>query len=80
MFGKLGNSLTITVTDKGEIVGCQAYHTSFEFKSFSSSGVVKMEDYKSEGGFIQGKLTTGGEVEAFHEKWEVNVTFKVKAP
>jgi hypothetical protein len=79
MFGKLGNSLSVTVTDTGDIIGCQAYHVGFEYKSFSSSGVVKMEGYKNEGGIVQGKLTTGGEVEAFHEKWEVNLTFKTKA-
>jgi hypothetical protein len=79
-FGKFGNSLTITVMPDGQIIGCEVCHSALPHKTFSSSGTTKMTDFKNEGGTIQGKISTGGEIEALGEKWEVNLTFKTKGP
>jgi hypothetical protein len=79
-FGKFGDSLTITVFPDGQIIGCEVSHTALTHHSFSSTGNIKTTDFKNEGGVIQGKITTGGEIESLGEKWEVNLTFKVKAP
>jgi len=79
-FGKFGNSLTITVTPDGSIIGCEVCHSALANKMFSSSGTTKMTDFKNEGGVIQGKIATEGEIKFFDDKWEVNLTFKVKAP
>lgn len=79
-FGQFGNSLTITVFDDGTVIGCEVSHTALKHKSFSSSGEMKTEGFKKEGSTIEGKLTTGGEKDVFGQKWEVNLTFKTKAP
>jgi hypothetical protein len=39
-----------------------------------------MSEFKSERGQISGKIATEGKAEAFGETWEVNLTFKTKAP
>ena len=41
---------------------------------------MKMSDFKLEKGKIQGKLSTGGEKDAFGDKWEVDIKFEAKAP
>ena len=79
-FGKFGNSLTITIFPDGKIIGCEVYHTALAHKNFSSTGNIDTADFKNEGGILQGKIATKGEVEVFGEKWEVNLSFKVKAP
>jgi hypothetical protein len=79
-FGKYGNSLTITILPDGKIIGCQIYHNAFSNKSFSSSGSIDTKDFKNEGGMLQGKFLTDGVQKFFEETWEVNLTFKVKAP
>jgi hypothetical protein len=39
-----------------------------------------MSEFKNENGQISGKLITDGKAEAFGETWEVNLTFRAKAP
>ena len=39
-----------------------------------------MSDYKLADGKVKGKLSSGGEVETFGEKWEVKIKFETKAP
>jgi hypothetical protein len=38
-----------------------------------------MSDFKIENGQIQG-ISTGGQKETFGQTWEVDLTFKTKAP
>jgi hypothetical protein len=39
-----------------------------------------MSEFKNENGQLSGKLASDGKAEAFGETWEVNLTFKTKAP
>jgi len=80
LFGKYGSALIVTVYEDGQIVGCQVVHTEHKKSGFSSSGVIKMSDFKLENGKIQGKLSTGGEDEFFGDKWQVDIKFQAKAP
>ncbi|MEY2608273.1 MAG: hypothetical protein QOH31_6127, partial [Verrucomicrobiota bacterium] len=49
-------------------------------KPISAPASVKMSDFKNEAGQISGKIATDGKQEAFGQTWEVNLTFKTKAP
>ena len=80
MFGKYGCALIITIYEDGNIVGCQVEHSGLKKSGFSSIGEMKMSDFKLEKGKIQGKLSTGGEKDAFGDKWEVDIKFEAKAP
>jgi len=80
MFGKYGSALIIKVYENGQIVGCQVCHENHKKSGFNSIGDIKMSDFKLADGKIQGKLSTGGEAEAFGEKWEVDIKFQAKAP
>jgi hypothetical protein len=39
-----------------------------------------MSEFKNEAGQLSGRLVTDGKQEAFDQSWEVNLTFKTKAP
>jgi hypothetical protein len=80
MFGKLGSALIITIDKDGNVVGCQVAHSALKNSGLNAIGDIKMSDFKIENGKIQGKLSTGGEVEAFREKWEVDIKFQAQAP
>ena len=80
-FGKYGSALIITIyPDDGKIVGCEVAHEAHQKKPFSSLGSLEIADYKNEGGTLSGKIATASPMETFKQKWEVNLTFKVKAP
>jgi hypothetical protein len=80
LFGDYGSALVIGIQLDGKVVTCDVRHEAHKQKPISSPTSVKMSEFKSENGQISGKLTTDGKAEAFGETWEVNLTFKTKAP
>jgi hypothetical protein len=79
-FGRCGSALIITVDHEGDIIGCQVAHSAHEKSGFTDIGRMKLSDYKVADGKVKGKLSSGGEVETFGEKWEVKIQFQTKAP
>lgn len=80
LFGKLGNSLTLSVNHSGNIFGCDVSHSAHEKRGFSSTGAIKMTEFKVVGGNVTGHVTTSGERDAFGEKWNVDLTFAAPLP
>jgi hypothetical protein len=80
LFGDYGSALVIGIQLDGKVVTCDVRHEAHKQKPISSPTSVKMSEFKNENGQISGKLTTDGKAEAFGETWEVNLTFKTKAP
>ena len=81
LFGHFGSALVIGIQPAdGKVVTCDIVHQALTQKPISSPTSVKMQEFKNEGGFISGKLATNGKDEAFGQNWEVNLTFKAKAP
>lgn len=81
MFSKLGSALILKVfRDDGGIFGCQVMHSAHQKQGFSSVGSIKIEDFKLAGGNVSGRVTTGKELDAFGEKWEVDLTFAAPLP
>jgi hypothetical protein len=76
-FGKFGSALIISVFEDGDIFGCQVVHTAHKKQGFSSTGRIKIDNFKFEEGKVGGELTTEGEDDTFGEKWEVNLKFLV---
>lgn len=80
-FGKLGSALILSVhRDDGGIFGCEVAHSAHKRQGFSSIGKIKMVEFKIEGGNVTGHVSTGGEQDAFGEKWEVDLTFAAPLP
>jgi hypothetical protein len=77
MFGKLGGALILTITSDGELIGTQVVKGSVQF---SSSGELKLTDFKSEGGKLSGKVATDGKLTFFKNTWQVDLTFSAAAP
>jgi len=79
-FNKLGSALLISVFKDGRIFGCEVAHTAHEKSPFSAIGEIKMEDFKVTDTTVSGRLTTGGELDAFGQKWNVDITFSGLLP
>ena len=79
-FGDYGSALVIGIQLDGKVVTCDLRHEAHKQKPISSPTSVKMSEFKNENGQLSGKLTSDGKAEAFGEIWEVNLTFKTKAP
>lgn len=80
LFGDYGSALVIGIEPGGKVVTCDVAHEAHKQKPISSPASVKMSEFKSEGGQISGRIATDGKAEAFGQTWEVNLTFKTKAP
>ncbi len=80
LFGDYGSVLVIAIEPNGKVVTCDVAHEAHKQKPISSPASVKMSEFKNEGGQISGKIATDGKAEAFGQTWEVNLTFKTKAP
>ena len=79
-FKELGSALIISVFKDGGIFGCEVAHTAHEKSPFSAVGEIKMKDFKVTDTQVSGTLTTGGELEAFGQKWDVDLTFSAPLP
>lgn len=81
MFGKHGSALVVTIfPDDGRVAGCEVAHQAHGNEPFSSTGSVVLTDFKNEGGQLSGRLATAKAVETFGKTWQVDLTFKTKAP
>jgi len=82
LFGKFGDALVVKVLPDGKVYSVDLVHSSLNSPSGSAQvfGVAKINDFKSGGGEISGELTSGGPHDLRDQKWEVDLTFKTKAP
>jgi hypothetical protein len=82
LFGKFGDALVVKVFPDGKVYSTDLVHASLDSPSGSAQifGTVTIKDFKSGGGEISGELTSGGPRDLRNQKWEVDLTFKTKAP
>jgi hypothetical protein len=79
--GKFGSALVVDIyQDTGNVVAFTVAHAAHKQKPFGEVGSIEMKDFKNEGGVLSGRLTTNGETETFNQTWQVDITFRVKAP
>lgn len=79
-FKRLGSALILSVFKDGGIFGCEVAHTAHEKSPFSSLGQIKMEEFKVTDTHVSGRVSTGGELDTFEQKWEVDLTFSSPLP
>ena len=79
-FKKLGSALILSVFKDGGIFGCEVAHTAHPKSPFSALGEIKMEDFKVTDTQVSGHVITPGELEAFGQKWQVDLTFSALLP
>lgn len=79
-FKKLGSALILSVHRDGGIFGCEVAHTAHEKSPFTALGEIKIEDFKVTDTTVSGRVTTGGELDAFEQKWNVDLTFSAPLP
>ena len=79
-FRKFGSALVLSMFYDGKIFGCEVAHSAHKKSGFSSVGEIKMTEFKVAGGNVTGHVTTGGTLDAFDQKWEVDLTFAAPLP
>ncbi len=79
-FKKLGSALILSVFKDGQIFGCEVAHSAHPKSPFSSVGKIKITDMKVTDTEVSGHVTTGGEDDAFGQKWNVDLTFSAPLP
>lgn len=83
VFGKFGDAIVVRVQPDGNVIGADVIHSGLKTQgggSISISGVLSMKDYRAAGGQISGHLTSGGPIDVFDQKVEIDLTFHTKAP
>ena len=83
LFGNYGEAIVARVTPDGKLVGADVVHPGLKTPggaSVSLSGVLTIENYKSDGGQLSGRLTSNGDQDVFGHKLKVDLTFHAKAP
>lgn len=79
-FNRLGSALMLSVFKDGTIFGCVVAHTAHEKSGFTALGEIRTEDFKVTDTQVSGRVTTGGELDAFGEKWAVDLKFSAPLP
>ncbi len=84
LFGKFGDAIVVKVFEDGKIYSADVLHAAFDLPNNTltllGNGELTIKDFKNSAGSISGTLTSGGAQEVRGQKWEVNLTFKTKAP
>ena len=79
-FGKLGSALILSVHHDGGIFGCQVAHSAHAKQGFSATGQIAMVEFEIAGGNVTGEVSTGKVLDAFGEKWDVDLKFAAPLP
>ena len=82
LFGKFGDALVVKVFPDGKLYSIDLIHSKLDSPggSIQVFGVGTMKDFTMAGGEISGHLTSGGPKNVRDQTWEVDLTFKTKAP
>lgn len=82
LFNKYGNAIVAKVFADGNVYSVDLVHTALDSPNGTLQvfGVLKIEDFAIKGGEISGRLTSFGVHTARNDKWDVDITFKTKAP
>lgn len=80
LFGKLGSALILNVHHDGGIFGCQVAHSAHSKSGFTSLGQIHMVKFGIAGANVSGHVSTGGVLDSFGQKWEVDLKFAAPLP
>ncbi|MBX7211507.1 MAG: hypothetical protein K1X78_24590 [Verrucomicrobiaceae bacterium] len=79
-FKKLGSALILSVFKDGGVFGCEVAHAAHPKSPFSALGEIKVQDFKATDSEVSGHVVTPGELDAFGQKWQVDLTFTAPLP
>lgn len=79
-FKKLGSALILSVFKDGGIFGCEVAHTAHEKSPFTDLGKIAIKDFVVTDTQVSGHVLTPGPLDAFGQKWEVDMTFSASLP
>lgn len=79
-FKELGCALILSVFKDGGIFGCEVAHSAHEKSPFTDLGKIAIKEFTVTDTHVSGHVITPGELEAFGQKWEVDLTFSAPLP
>ncbi len=81
-FGNFGDSIIVEVFDDGTIYNADLVDSAFKAPNGAIKGIsgLTMKDFSIAGGEVSGHLVSNGTQSANGQKWQVDLTFKTKAP
>jgi hypothetical protein len=81
LFGKFGDAIVVKVFADGKVYSVDLVHSNMETPggSIQVFGGFTIKDFAM-AAEISGHLSSGGEHEVHGQKWDVDLTFKTKAP
>lgn len=81
-FHRYGDAIVAKVAADGSVLGIGLVHSALRKSgiALNATGVVKIANFSASGGQISGRLTSGGPKTVSDEAFEVDLSFKVKAP
>lgn len=79
-FKRLGSALVLSVFKDGSIFGCEVAHTAHPKSPFTALGTIKVTDFQVTETQVSGRVTTGGVLDSFGQKWEADLTFSAPLP
>jgi|tagenome__1003787_1003787.scaffolds.fasta_scaffold19587493_2 hypothetical protein len=80
MLGKMGDSLMVGVTAKGEVFSTQVCHQALKKHCFSTSGTLAVDHFKIEGQQLSGHFFTRKKEDFFDESWQADLTVNAQLP
>lgn len=79
-FKELGSALILSVFKDGGVFGCEVVHSAHEKSPFTDLGKIVVKDLIVTDTHVSGHVITPGELEAFGQKWEADLTFSAPLP
>ena len=81
MFQKFGDDgVVLDINPDGTFVEAIVDNKNLKSHSITMDGGISVKNFTSNGGVISGELTTGGPIDQFGQKLNIDLTFKVTAP
>jgi hypothetical protein len=82
LFRKYGDALVVKVRPDGSVYSTDIMHAGLNSPNGSITvfDVMQMRDFKIANGEVSGHLTTYGKREMSGQTWEVDLTFRARAP
>jgi len=80
LFGEFGDAIVVKLFDDGKVYSADLLHAAFDLpnNTMTTFSGVTIKDFKKADGEISGQLIASGDARG--QKYQVDLTFKTKAP
>lgn len=82
LFNKYGDALVVKIFPDGKVYSADLVHANLQSPSGSITllGILSIENFSTANGELSGRLTSAGPRNARDQKFDIDLTFRTKAP